>query len=801
MPFYKEIEVGRPRPPLAATSIHDGIRSQRLGYRRLFVLMGATCTLMLLLLTQSSPARALPDRRVWEMVSPSEKHGAFVEPLQTRSAGAGGAIQASEDGDGFTYVTDQSPVTDAQGEANLSQQYATRSAGGGWSGRDISAPHLGPTDTSLGEGPEFRMFSPDLLSAVVGPIELNFTPLSPQATERTPYIRNQVTNAYAPLLTPADVAPGTKFGGKQSDSRDPVGGVGASPDLTDVVLHTEGLALTSTPVVGGGLYEWSTAGLRLVSTVVPGGEAVDGELGYKDTDVRNAVSEDGSRVFWEGEANGERAHLYLSEPASGNVLQLDVVQAGASGNERVNPEFQAASGDGSRVFFTDSQQLTPGSTAEEERPDLYMCTVETGPACRLSDLTGTENPADPAEWAGVLGIPAVSKEGTTVYLAARGLLTSTPNAAGEKAHSDEENLEASDANLYVLRDKGEQWTTAFIANLSEQDAHDWTAAHPGYLGPVSSRASPDGRYFTFMSQRPLTGYDNTDVNNGAADEEVFLYESESRRLVCASCNPTGARPSGVFDSSQSGLLVDPSGQPAWEEHWLAASLPGWTGIAEQRAVYQSRYLSDNGRLFFNSADALVPQDVNGKEDVYEYEPPGVGNCAPESTTFGATSGGCVDLISSGTSSLESAFLDASEGGRDIFFITAAPLVQQDTDAQFDVYDAHECTPAAPCASTATSEPRESCASASSCRIAPAPQPGVFGAPASATFSGAGNFSPPNKPKPKTVVLTQAQKLARALKVCRRKHDRHTRATCERQARKRYGPPKSHSRSKSSKRGK
>ena len=37
-------------------------------------------------------------------------------------------------------------------------------------------------------------------------------------------------------------------------------------------------------------------------------------------------------------------------------------------------------------------------------------------------------------------------------------------------------------------------------------------------------------------------------------------------------------------------------------------------------LYQSRYLSNEGRLFFNSADALVPHDSNGREDVYEYEP-------------------------------------------------------------------------------------------------------------------------------------------------------------------------------------
>ena len=35
---------------------------------------------------------------------------------------------------------------------------------------------------------------------------------------------------------------------------------------------------------------------------------------------------------------------------------------------------------------------------------------------------------------------------------------------------------------------------------------------------------------------------------------------------------------------------------------------------------------DGGRVFFNSSDALVPQDMNGTEDVYEWQREGVGSC-------------------------------------------------------------------------------------------------------------------------------------------------------------------------------
>ena len=71
------------------------------------------------------------------------------------------------------------------------------------------------------------------------------------------------------------------------------------------------------------------------------------------------------------------------------------------------------------------------------------------------------------------------------------------------------------------------------------------------------------------------------------------------------------RPHGVFDTEAAakafGLLVD---RPEiWHERWLAGSIPGWDfNITDARpsALYQPRYLSDSGRLFFDSPDELVP---------------------------------------------------------------------------------------------------------------------------------------------------------------------------------------------------
>jgi hypothetical protein len=296
------------------------------------------------------------------------------------------------------------------------------------------------------------------------------------------------------------------------------------------------------------------------------------------------------------------------------------------------------------------------------------------------------------------------------------------------------------------------------------------------------RTSPDGHWLAFMSSADLTGYDTQDAISGHPDEEVYLYSASSNELSCASCNPTGARPVGV-ESGDGTLLVGTQGTP------FAANVLPWTQYALGSTLYQSRYLSDSGRLFFDSNDALVPQDVNGTQDVYEFEPPGVGDCSASAATFSERSGGCVGLISSGSSAEESAFLDASETGGDVFFLTAARLLPQDFDNALDVYDAHECRTGAPCFAAPQVIPPP-CSTGDSCKPAPTPQPSIFGATASATFSGAGNVAP-SAPAHAVVhkSLTEVQKLDRALRVCAKQKHRKQRVSCRQKARKRYGTGK------------
>jgi hypothetical protein len=256
-----------------------------------------------------------------------------------------------------------------------------------------------------------------------------------------------------------------------------------------------------------------------------------------------------------------------------------------------------------------------------------------------------------------------------------------------------------------------------------------------------------------------------------------------------------------------------AGDEIRRSQWLAAAIPGWneaehsSGPANGSFVlplYASRVLSDSGRLFFDSADSLVPQDVNKSVDVYEYEPPPRGaaeapendTCTSESATYSSRSGGCVSMISSGQGGGASEFVDASASGDDVFFTTIDKLVKADTDSVSDMYDASVCGTGESVGETKTHAclPKPGvatppCESTDSCRVTAPAQPGVFGAPPSATFSGAGNATPAVAAPVAKKSLTRAQKLANALKVCRKDKKKSKRTSCEKSARKRYGPVK------------
>jgi hypothetical protein len=742
--------------------------------------------------TQHAETVSLSDGRAWEMVSPVDKRGVSLEALTAE----GGLIQSSATGDRFTYIAKAPISEDPAGNRSIANTQLLAERGAGvWSAEDVTTKHEEVVGLRPGFPSEYKSFSPDLSIGIVEPD--GATPLSSRTTERTPYLREQ-SGEYVPLVTAENVPPGTKFGSEEVGPgffTYEVTAVASSADDRHVVLSS--LSGLTSDFAGDGvdqnLYEWTDGALKMVSmlpnNVPAGAEGMTSLVGFNGENVRNAVSEDGNRVVFGSEANGVEG-LYLRDLARGETVQLDAPEPGVTvGPQHANPRFQLASNDGTRIFFTDATRLTADSTAKRERPDLYMCEVTSGSGalgCHLRDLTVDENPGEAAD---VLGLAIGADEhGSFIYFVADGALTAgaEPGTCVESGQGEPSLA----CNLYEVNVTSGQ--AKLVARLSNSDAPDWTARAGRDLIEVTARVAPDGQSLAFMSERSLTGYDNRDAASGERDEEVFLYKLADDSLSCASCDPSGARPHGILVPHEfPGLLVD---RPrVWGDRWVAGFVPGWTAVDNVHATYQSRYLADSGRLIFDSSDALVPQDLNGKEDVYQFEPDGVGSCDEAN--------GCVSLISSGSSGEESAFLDASVSGDDIFFLTASQLVKKDIDHAFDVYDAHVCTAAVPCTQEPAAAPVP-CDTTDSCRAA-APPVTSFAPPSSASPGGSGNIVPSPPVKPKVVPLTRKQKLNAALAQCKRaakrvkgaKKARQQRKTCEARARKRYGPPHPAKRSK------
>jgi hypothetical protein len=648
----------------------------------------------------------LPDGRAWELVSPPTKDGAEIAGREETIAG-GGLLEGARDGHAISYLA-SAPLGEPTGNISpeLSQILSTRGSAG-WSSQDVTSPREQNTAVTGGQGGEYRAFSPDLLSALVVPLEPPGL-LSPEAVEGTPYLRDDVSGGYLPLLTAANIPVGTQLTRvcNQNSTKDHEF-VGASPDLSHVVFKSCE-ALTPNAVRDGAvpsLYEWAAGGgLQLVS-VLPngkpenvvgeeqvelGGSHIVSEVNRYISRTRHAVSDDGSRVIWRTE--GFTGDIYMHDLTRDETVRVNNENTGGT-----NPTFQIASSDGSRVFFTE------GKVAEGTR--LYEFEVTSGSgeplAGKVHRLAENVASVESVIWA--------SEDGSTLYI-------------------------SGSSGVLLLHNTGTEWTeTPFPAVVKNPGG--------GHL-----RVSPSSRFVAF------------ETNTG-----VSLYDASTGRVVCVSCSPTGEAAQGE------------SNLPAWTTNGRGYQNP---------AVYQSRYLSDSGRLFFETTAALVPQDTNGQRDVYEYEPLGVGSCESASVTFNEKSGGCVSLISSGTSSGPSQFLDASENGADVFFLTTERLTSQDYDMARDVYDAHACSASSPCFAPPPALP-PACTTTDSCRTAPSPQPGIFGVSGSATFNGAGNLAPAASAPVSNAQTAEARKLAKALKACRRDRRKRKRAACEARARRRY----------------
>ena len=638
--------------------------------------------------TQAGGEAVLPDGREWELVSPPDKHGAELSGAEETSF-----IQAAASGNGIVYNASAPTESQPRGNGEEMQVLAQRSSSG-WSDLDLAISHIFPVGVTPVRA--YVAFSSELS---VGVLEQHggFEPaLSKDATEQTPYLRDSATGVFTPLVTPADdtTHPFIPFGEEAGDGEclqvicGPVF-AGATPDLSHIVLG-HGFNNHNAPLLQGtpadSLYEWAGGKLALVSELpenppaVSGGPTLGGNGGDQGSQVTaHAVSNDGSRIFW-GVGNPPTRVLFMRDMARGETIEIGSGPA----------EFEGANAAGTLVFYSGRE-----------------CEILAGVHLECRPVTGENN--NPLEDGTVL---STSEDGSWVYF---------QQGASIYARHNNETARLVASNIGNIRPTS-------VEGINPQ-SDPW-------------RAAPNGEWFAFMSDSSLTGYDNRDAVTGQPDEEVYLYNAAAGRLVCASCDPSGARPHGA-PSGDLLLAVYAVGWGQQEKLSLAATVPGWAPYSSTHALYDPRFLSDSGRLFFNAVGGLVPRDVNGQVDTYQFEPPGVGGCGTATQTgtvvYSSVAGGCVALISNGESPEESVFEDASESGDDVFFLSSSRLSSGDLDGSRSLWDARVCAVGSPCLPVAVGRP-PACGTEASCKASPSPQPVVFGAPASATFNGSGNVA-------------------------------------------------------------
>ncbi|HEY8814943.1 MAG TPA: fibronectin type III domain-containing protein, partial [Candidatus Dormibacteraeota bacterium] len=687
---------------------------------------------------RTGPGANLPDCRAYEMVSPVDKGGRGILAGTTQPAGHIRAAfdKAASDGNGITY-TSATAFGDAVSNLNANQ-YLSRRGAEGWTTHGISAARPGSVliggtaITSWGFDTQFQLFTEDLSEAWVR--DASDPPLTPDAVEGFGnfYRRDNTNDTYhEPVLTaeplfwnegdleagivlggPAAIE-GMKFKGRSTD------------DSHDVFEADAQLTADAAETLKTQIYDRSGGELHLVS-VMPGGEAnpenswVGGPIsgpnessGQARGVANRAVSKDGSHIFWTAQ-----------NPNAGNTagwiyVRVDGVET-VPISETVTPKaarFVTADTDGSKAIFS----FDPDDTGAAEQ-DLYEFDVDT------------ETPTLIAH--NVTAVPGTSEDLSRLYFVSRDALAAGAIAGEENLYLDHDGAIRFIATLDLADVTGVTGTGALFPPSVSGKAGQSGGVDPRQLGV---RVTPDGSHLAFMSRRPLTGYDNTDAVDGKADIEVFLYDADADQLTCVSCNPSGARPHGGGTRTPAYFLGKPE-VPA--SGWRTAA---WIPPSEQEQN-TSRLLSDDGnRLFFNAVDALVPQDTNGVQDVYQWEAQGTGTCQK--------AGGCISLISTGKSSTYSEFIDASADGSDVFIRTESSIDVRDTGLM-DIYDARvgggfppPPPPPPPCAGDA-------------CQSAPPPPNDPT--PASAAFKGAGD------PKPK-----KAQRRCRARDRHAAKGKRHT----------------------------
>ncbi len=436
-----------------------------------------------------------------------------------------------------------------------------------------------------------------------------------------------------------------------------VGDKRPSADFTHFVFSSRNAAFApgGLETAPGSVYDNDVEG-KTISIVSEdaNGDPIAGDTGPSDEYIKiPAVSSDGSHILMSTLAPAGNIHLYM---------RVDDAVTYEIGNG-AGVKFAGMTADGSEVAFTSPQQLTSDDT--DVGNDLFVWNEATKEITRVSQGNGNGNSdACSAQWTGLCDVQTLttlrpelddalaSRSGDIFFYSPEQLDPTDPGVLNEK-------------NLYLYRNG----QAHYVATLDPGTKVD------------RMQISPDGAHAAFLTAARLTNYDNVSPATPSGDltawREIYTYDAEANEVDCASCMPTGEPPKNDYEKTGS---------------FITNVL-----LKDVMASTSGRFMSDDGRVAFATADALVPADTNGKIDVYEY----VDN-RPQLITNGT---GDRDM-QSGTVVYPSTHVGLegiSTDGVDLYFSTFESLVGTDRNGSFiKFYDARTnggfpfVPPALPC---------------------------------------------------------------------------------------------------------
>jgi hypothetical protein len=306
----------------------------------------------------------------------------------------------------------------------------------------------------------------------------------------------------------------------------------------------------------------------------------------------------------------------------------------ASAFARASATFVGASEDGSRVFFNTRAPLV--AEDKDTGNDLYMARIgceEAEPGCPASarvvrSLQRISIPAAGGE-SGLEGVVRVAPDGSRVYFVASGELLSAEQRHALESAGRPVPATGAD-NLYVYSTAGDSVTfvAALCSGLGESGSVS-TSACPGgsdiFLWRHKSieeieaqTAGPDGRFLVFPTYAQLVPGD-TD-----AAKDVYRFDAETGRLTRVSVGE------GSFDANGNKGTFD-----------AVIHDGGLQATVELHNELESRAVSEDGsRIVFETAAPLSRAAANHLVNLYEWHEGG----GPEGEVSLVSSGSSTDGV-------------------------------------------------------------------------------------------------------------------------------------------------------------